>query len=532
MKVALYARVSSEKQEKDRTIESQISQLREHTAKCGYVIVEEYFDDGFSGEMIERPALDRLRDDAKKKIFEKIVIHSPDRLSRDYVNQRVIMDELKNNTIEIEFLNKKISDSAEDQLLLGIEGLFAEYEKTKIKERVRRGRIQKAKNGLLVGGYPPFGYRYLRDPKARSGNYEIIEGEAKVVRLIFDLVGNKGLSIYQVIKELGKRGHQPRGRQRKAEHWARSTIHRILKNETYIGTTYYNKHKAVEPKKVNEDTKYRRLKRTSHKLRPRNEWFGIQVPRILEENELFYRAQKQIERNRVFSRRNTKHDYLLRGLLKCSVCGSNYLGTPCHGKFYYRCSQRQVIFPLKKTCTTGLISADRIESKVWDSLREALGRPSLITRQIPHLENRQLRLARRMEKERDELVRSKSNIKDQEIRLLEAYSQKIISLDQLQDQMLRLKRQEEQMRLTEAEMKKKDIAEFTPTSARDVHSYCRAVSRGLTAIEGNYERRRRIVELLVNKIIIDQGKLRIQGAIPVIPRGSIPNPGKFASITP
>ena len=170
-KAVIYARVSTERQEKEKekTIESQIEELRMFCEKNGFLIVKEYVDDGWSGETLARPALDQLRDDASKKLFDIVCIHSPDRLARKFIYQGLVMEELKKKGIEVFFLNRPISDTPEDQLLLGVQGLIAEYEKAKILERTRKGRIHKAKEKGIVGSVPPYGYNYVKNPVKGKG---------------------------------------------------------------------------------------------------------------------------------------------------------------------------------------------------------------------------------------------------------------------------------------------------------------------------------------------------------------------------
>src|SRR5687767_13293306 len=128
-RVALYARVSSERQEKEDTIASQVAQLREHAKKQGYALVGEYLDDGFSGDLLARPELDRLRSDAKECLIDRILVLSPDRLSRKFVYGEVIADELRRCGVLIEYLNHKDDGTDESRLFLGIQGLFSQYEK-------------------------------------------------------------------------------------------------------------------------------------------------------------------------------------------------------------------------------------------------------------------------------------------------------------------------------------------------------------------------------------------------------------------
>jgi site-specific DNA recombinase len=179
MTTAVYARVSTETQEKQQTINSQLTDLRNYASQNNLTIVEEYIDNGFSGELFERPALDRLRDDARNRLFDMVIIHSPDRLSRKFIYNEIIREELKKYGVTVVFLNRPdAKDTPEDNLLSGVQSLIAEYEKAKILERTRRGKIHKAKSGIIMGSVPPYGY------KCSDGKYLIDPVEAEVVKLI------------------------------------------------------------------------------------------------------------------------------------------------------------------------------------------------------------------------------------------------------------------------------------------------------------------------------------------------------------
>lgn len=182
MIVAIYARVSTERQEKEKTIGSQIELLEQYAKEKKHTIVKRYIDEGWSGSLLVRPALDKLRDDCAKKEFEAVLISCPDRLARKYVYQEIVIEEIKKSEIEVIFLNRPIADTPEDQMFLGIQGLVAEYEREKIKERCRRGKLHKARKELLVGGPAPYGYRYIKRTAEKNGYYEIIQKEAEVVR--------------------------------------------------------------------------------------------------------------------------------------------------------------------------------------------------------------------------------------------------------------------------------------------------------------------------------------------------------------
>lgn len=156
---AAYARVSSDKQEKEETISSQIEGLCKTAEDRGYELPKEFIftDDGYSGAKLDRPALDRLRDLASAGAFEVVLLHSPDRLARNYAYQVVILEELKRAGCEVIFLNRAFNESPQEQMLLQMQGVFAEYERALIHERTRRGRIFAAKQGRVNwGGNPPY----------------------------------------------------------------------------------------------------------------------------------------------------------------------------------------------------------------------------------------------------------------------------------------------------------------------------------------------------------------------------------------
>jgi len=304
MKIAaIYARVSTERQEEQKTIKSQIFDLREACKKDEVEIANEYVDDGFSGGILARPALDKLRDDASKGLFEIVYILSPDRLARKYLYQALVIEELKKQEIEIKFLNKEVTESPEDQLLLGIEGLIAEYERAKILERTRRGRLHRTRNGEIMGGSAPYGYDYIRKTKNRPAYYKVNKAEAEIVKLIFSLY-LKLKSTSKVIKVLANRKIRTRNN---SKYWSKGVVHRILRNECYIGKAYYNKLDKGGGKRIK---------------REKNEWIPIKIPKILD-IDTFKLAQTILNSHRGGKRRRV---YILSGLIRCENCGSKYIG--------------------------------------------------------------------------------------------------------------------------------------------------------------------------------------------------------------
>ena len=190
LQIAIYARVSSERQASEHTIASQVAALEDRVAADGLRLLPElrFIDDGYSGSSLLRPALERLRDAAAAGHVDRLYVHAPDRLARSYAHQVLLVDELRSCGVELVFLNHPLGRSAEDELLLQVQGIIAEYERAKTLERSRRGKRHAAQQGevsVLTGA--PYGYRYI--PKGEGGGqarYEIVLEEARVVRQIFE----------------------------------------------------------------------------------------------------------------------------------------------------------------------------------------------------------------------------------------------------------------------------------------------------------------------------------------------------------
>lgn len=303
-RAAIYARVSSERQKEAQTIVSQRQALTEYAQANGYVVPEEWIfqDDGYGGSFLARPALDRLRDLAAEGQIEVVLIYSPDRLSRKYAYQVLLIDEFSRNGVEVIFLNSPQATTPEEKLLVHFQGMIAEYERAQIMERTRRGRKHRAKSGLinaLAGA--PYGYRYVKRTENSNAFYEILEEKAEVVRQIYRLYLQDGLSIWAITKWLRGKGI--------ATHfgktfWGYKAVWSVLRNPAYKGTACFGKTEATE-----ENQQPRRILRRRggfsnrwniKRAAPRENWIEIPVPAIVDE-ETFALAQERLQRNKRFS---------------------------------------------------------------------------------------------------------------------------------------------------------------------------------------------------------------------------------------
>src|SRR5947209_3809247 len=187
MRVAIYARVSTRHQERDQTIDSQLVALRAWVEQHGHDLGPEHVftDPAHSGGRLDRPGLDRLRDAAAGGDLDAVAVYSPDRLARRYTHQALLLEEFRKAGCAVVFVHRPISDDPHDQLLLQIQGAVAEYERSVIAERFRRGKLQRARAGHWVAGRAEYGYRYVPKRDGVPGYLVIDDAQAEAVRTMF-----------------------------------------------------------------------------------------------------------------------------------------------------------------------------------------------------------------------------------------------------------------------------------------------------------------------------------------------------------
>ena len=341
LRVAIYARVSTEEQRDGQTIDSQVAELEGQAEAKGWSITGIYKDAGWSGSIMARPELDRLRDDARARRFQAVLINDVDRLARDVTHLGVIKRDLEKNNVRVIFRKLPSETSPISNLMVNILGSFAEFERELIVDRTRRGRRHKVEHRKqYLGSNTAYGYRYRRMDRVNgnAGLLEVEPYEAGVVRQMFAWVDTEWLSASRVTRRLNERQVPTR----KGAPWGNSSVLRILHSEMYAGTWHYNKFQCCEPRQRRSNATYRKRIKSSLRLRPREEWIPLDLPERLRlvHRDRWQRVQIRLRQNIVFSPRNEKHQYLLKGLVQCGGCGSRLVGDPCHGRFYYRCSRR------------------------------------------------------------------------------------------------------------------------------------------------------------------------------------------------
>jgi len=394
IRAAFYARVSGEQQAVAHTIESQIAALSDRARFDGTPVPPErqFVDDGYSGATLIRPALDRLRDLVSVGAIDRIYVHSPDRLARNYAYQVLLLEEWQRRGIDVVFLNRPLGKSPEDDLLLQVQGIVAEYERAKIMERSRRGKKHAAQSGSLnVMSGAPFGYRYVsvREGGGRA-RFEPVAEQARVVQQIFSWIGRDRCSLAEVCRRLQKAGTSTATGKRI---WSREAVWHVLQNPAYQGQAAYGKtHMTPRGKKFRLRAARGRPAepRQSNAPKPADpkEWVFVPVPAIVDE-ALFRAARAQLDENRSRARQGRRRPgYLLQGLLCCAKCRYAYYGKTIRqlgaGRqmrdfVYYRCSGSDGYrFGGERICSNSQVQGAFLETTVWREVSNLLMNPERI----------------------------------------------------------------------------------------------------------------------------------------------------------
>jgi len=374
-RIAAYARVSTQSQEKDATIGSQLEAIRKYLHEKGTEIADEHIfaDNGFSGSTLVRPDLDRLRDAVAMESYDTVVVYDPDRLARSYVYQMLLVEEAQRHHCEFEFIRRPIGKSPDEQLLLQMQGVIAEYERAKIAERTRRGKLHKMRAGQLVTAKRTFGYDYRPATGDRPAHFELIAEEAAAVRQIYSWYTTERISLGQIATRLNTAGVPPM----KGGEWHASSLSKILRNAMYTGTGYAHKFEAVEPQRKRLRKPYRQYDKTSSRYRPRAEWIPFPCPLIIDE-ETFELAQERLEQNQKLAARRTAKEYLFRSLILCPVCGRR-LATDGR-TMKYSCSYTRKSMMAKHggpLCTNRVrFPVQALDRLVWEELIKILKKPA------------------------------------------------------------------------------------------------------------------------------------------------------------
>ena len=519
---AIYARVSSARQAKDETIGSQLAALREHAAQSRLEVPEDWVfaDEGHSGATLIRPGLEALRDLAAQGCLDVVLVHSPDRLARKFAYQALLIEELARCGTRVEFVKGPRGDSPEDQLLVQFQGMFAEYEKAQLAERYRRGKAWRAKSGSVnVLSGAPFGYRYVRKTPECGARYEVVSHEAALVTEMFRRYADDGASIADLRRWLTDQGVRTRtGKER----WDRSVIWGMLRNPAYAGTAVFGKTQAVhEPAGLNRTARLagRTVPRQVRvEDRPREEWTGIPVPALVDE-DTFDRVQQRLADNKRFAARNTKVPSLLQGLAACASCGYGYYRTTTtttagNKIYYYRClGSDDYRYQGGRVCANKPVRADYADKVVWDHVTALLADPALIRAEI----GKRLERARTSDlvtRKRGQLEQALAKTAASIAAMITAFSEQLITIDELRARMPALRAREtglkDQIAALDAQAADRDAY---LKLAGDLEGFLdRLRGSSATATTGD---RQRVLRAVVQDVLVGPEKITIRHRIPV-----------------
>jgi site-specific DNA recombinase len=516
MNAAVYARVSTDRQAQDQTIDSQLTALRQWAADHGHRLTADHVfaDDGYSGSRLDRPALDRLRDAARDGEVEVVGVYSPDRLARKYAYQVLLLEEFQRAGCPVAFVHRPLTDDPHDQLLLQIQGAVAEYERAVLKERFRRGKLQKARAGQWVTSKAPFGYRYIPKRDGVPGHLEIDPAEAEVVRVLFGWLLDDRLTVRQMLKRLAAGPWRPRSGNR---HWSSCVVRRILSDPTYTGTAYANRYTYMVPRKPTARGPRAGAATGRGPERPRDEWIAIPVPALIDEST-HQNALAQLARNAALARRrNTRHTYLLRCLLTCHGCGLAMAGVTHRGRdgapavAYYRCAGKDpVAHGRDRACPEPSPRVADLDAAVWAHVRGLLDDPATLLAQFEAV----ARPAAAPAEDRTELQLRR--LDREERRLLDAYQAEAIDLAELKArrEQIRARRQalvagrEQQARLRAERAAARQVYD-------DLAAFCARLRARLD--EASVEERQKVLQLVVERVIVGADTLEVRHVIPLRP---------------
>src|ERR1700736_1506886 len=525
---AIYARVSSEQQREAKTIASQTAALIEFAKARSLEVPTEWVfeDEGYSGATLERPGLERVRDLAAEGQIQALLAYSPDRLSRKYAYQILLIEELAKHGVETVFVSAPQGTSAEDQLLVQFQGMIAEYERAQILERYRRGKRHRAKSGeVSVLSGAPYGYRYVRKTDEAPAAYAVLDAEARVVQRIYEMYTVEGLSIGEITRRINAEGIPTR---KASARWERSTVWAVLRNSAYRGVACFGKTRASSRTRVIRPQRRRGVttpSMTAGHERPREEWIEIPVPALVSE-ESFARAQELLQENKIRSRRRTIEPSVVQGLVRCQKCGYAFsrvsTRTSARKIHYYKCigsdSWRKLGGPI---CDNRrLVRQDLLDQIVWAEVIRLLEEPTLIQQEL----DRRLAAGRSShppKKHEQSLQRELIHVGKGLERVLNAYQEGLLSIEQLRERMPGLRQREQRLR---AELQA--IADQTndrATFLRLAETLTAFLARLHDAADTlSIDERQRIVRLVVKDVLIGEDTITIRHSIPVLqspPRG-------------
>ena len=493
MQVAGYVRVSSRSQARTQTIDQQIDRLHAHAAAQSWTLAQDqiFRDAGYSGASLRRPGLDRLRDAAAGARLDRILITAPDRLARNYVHQMLLVEELQKHGAVVAFLDRPMSQDPHDQLLLQIRGAVAEYERTLITERMRRGRLCKLRAGVLLPWtWPPYGYRVDPERPRDPAGVRLDEAEAAVARDLFAWF-DEGASVRELARRLRGLGIvSPSG----LSSWHLSTVRGLLTNPVYTGQVFGNRLRTRPVERRRSALRPVGRGGESRRVNDPAEWIAVATVPAIVDREQFERVQERLAYTQRMARRNNRvHDYLLRGLVSCGHCRRACSGRHVwRGYDYYVCRTKTPASASSPGahCPTRHIPGRPLEELVWRDLCEVLATPEMVVHAMERARGGHW-LPQEMQARRANLRRARAGLRQQIERLTEAYLAGVVPLSEYER-----RRRDAEARLAALDGQERELTHDTDRQAEIAHlaahaeAFCQRVRQGLE--QADFARKREL----------------------------------------
>lgn len=423
---AIYARVSTDDQLKGFSIETQVGACQAYANDHQMIVWQShvFVDRGITGTILERPALTAMREVIRTGAVRAVIVYDLDRLSRVLWHQCMLIEGWQKDGVPFHTVGQKIEDTPEGRMLRHVMGSFAEMEHAKIRERSLRGQRKRIASGFPHATTAPYGFRWKKLEKAST--LEIDDTEAEVVRQIFRWT-IQGLPMMTIARKLTQQRVLTRwgtqGKQKPVASpwtWGTSRIRSMLNFAGYLGRLYAGQERRINGKRVKQ---------------PRELWIEIHVPPIIDQ-ETFDAAKAQLTKNRIRSRRNRKHDYLLSPYnFRCGVCGAGM--TACMAQHqnipptsWYKCSRRSR-WGSEVTHGKSQVHGKLVEPRVWEFVEHLLDDPKSIQEAIVLAQaggaEQRMEAQRCLDRFEQEIFR-----KDREdLRLVEAYQGGAMTVEEL-----------------------------------------------------------------------------------------------------
>ena len=413
----LYARVSTDEQARSGySLAQQLEALREYAAREGYEVIEEIQDPGQSGASLERPGMDRVRDLVVTGRVSVVLAQDRDRFSREPAYTYLLRREFEEHSTKMRALNDRGDESPEGELTDGILDQLAKYERAKIAERSRRGKLRKAREGKVIAGpSPDYGFLYNEG----RDNYVVDEVTMPVVRRIFEMIGAEEQSLWAVKKILEREGvPTPSG----ARYWSQAFLRICVHNDAYrphpyeevvdlvseevaarldpgrsYGIWWYGKQRHVQKQlsTIGPDGErfYRKSKKSS--WNPKDKWIAVPIPDAGIPRQLVDAARQNLKEKltRKPSMAALRFWELSGGILRCGCCGWAFSSIPVSSKgkprrFYYRCPNRAVN-GLEACQMRTNYRAEKIEAQVWETVSSILTDPEQLRADLEEMMDRE-----------------------------------------------------------------------------------------------------------------------------------------------